>query len=71
MRESSTYQLILDEGRVEELQDTVLRQGATRFGPPPEATRTLIRSLRDLPRLRALADRVWAVSSWTELVASP
>src|SRR5207245_1405725 len=38
MRESSSYQLILDEGRVEELQETILRHGGTRFGPPSEAT---------------------------------
>jgi hypothetical protein len=36
MRESTTYQAILDEGREEQMRKTLFRQGQKKFGPPSE-----------------------------------
>ena len=85
MRDSDTYQAILEEGvekglekgreegrvegRVEELHRTLLRQGRKRFGEPDEATRRTICGIDDVERLEDLSDRLLDVSSWGELLA--
>jgi hypothetical protein len=71
MRESSTYQLILDEGRVEALRETILRQGRIRFGAPNEAIEAVVKGLSDAGRLRELTERLLGATSWDELLASP
>ena len=62
MRESSTYQVILAEGRVEgrieEAQDIVLRLGSKRFGPPDERVQATIRSIDSRERLELLSERL-------------
>lgn len=68
MRESSTYQAILDEGRLEEAQLILLRQGQKRFGAPDRETRATIVAMTDLARLEALTERLLDVSSWQELL---
>ena len=70
MRESSTYQAILDEGRLEEAQAIVLRQGRKRFGPPDARTSAAIESITDLERIEQLSERLLDVSSWDELLAT-
>jgi predicted transposase YdaD len=73
MRDSDTYQAILDEGReegrVDELHRMLLRQGRKRFGEPDEGTRQAIRDLQDLERLEHLGERLLEVSGWDELLA--
>jgi hypothetical protein len=76
MRESDTYQMILEEGREEaRSQDlsawhrALLRQGRKRFGEPNEETRQAICAVRDLDRLEELSDRLLDVSTWDELLA--
>jgi predicted transposase YdaD len=83
MRDSTTYQYILEEGRqegrqeglamgrVEEAQRTLLRQGRIRFGAPDGATETALRAITDLERLEGLLDRLVTVSGWQELLAAP
>jgi hypothetical protein len=68
MRESTTYQYILDEGRIDALQKTLLRQGRQRFGPPSEAIQTMVTGITDLERLERMTDRLLVVSSWQELL---
>jgi hypothetical protein len=66
MRESTTYQAILREGRqegiivgrIEEGQQVLLRLGTKRPGPPDAATVAAIESIQDLDRLGALLDRI-------------
>ncbi len=70
MRESATYQLILEEGR--ELgklagEKEVLEQLGTRlFGPMPAQIRAELDSIGSTDRLRELANRLLDVSSWDE-----
>ena len=60
MRESTTYQAILREGRqegkVEGEQELLLRQGTKRFGEPDAATIAALEAIQDIDRLGALAN---------------
>ena len=69
MRESVTYQAILDEGRVDELHRTILRQGRERFGEADETTRQKIEAISDIDALEELSVRLIKVSTWVELLA--
>jgi predicted transposase YdaD len=69
MRDSATYQAILDEGRAEGEQRLLLRVGIARFGPPDDATRSRIGAITDTDALDRLTDRILTVSSWDELLA--
>jgi hypothetical protein len=71
MRESSTYQYILDEGRTEAAQRILLRLGRKRFGEPDESTRTVLKGITDPDRLEALTERLLDVTSWKELLEIP
>ncbi len=71
MRESITYQMILDEGRVEALQKMILLQGRQRFGPPDEATTATLAGIEDLERLEFLCGQMLVAKSWQELLAQP
>jgi hypothetical protein len=78
MRESSTYQVILDEGRAEgraegaaALRSALLELGEARFGPPPPDVVGSLSVVTDLDRLRRLTRRVIDITSWTELLAAP
>jgi predicted transposase YdaD len=73
MKESTTYQAILAEGkvegRVEGDKQTLLRLGRKRFGAPTPATVAKIDAFTDLETIEALLDRLLEVSSWDELMA--
>jgi predicted transposase YdaD len=69
MRESSTYQAILTEGRIEEAQTILLRQGRKRFGPPDAHVQATLESINNRERLEALSERLLDVSTWDELLA--
>ncbi len=71
MRESSSYQAILDEGRIESLQQTLLRQGRQRFGLATDAITTTIRAIMDREHLERMTEQILIVSSWDELLATP
>ena len=75
MKESSFYQGILEEGRVEgallEAAKLLLRSGRARFGLPNKETVAAIEAIRDLNRLEQLHERLLAVSTWQELLATP
>jgi predicted transposase YdaD len=66
MRESTTYQAILREGRnegliegrVSEAQRVLLSQEEMRFGVPDEATRDAIEAIRDVERLEKICLRI-------------
>jgi hypothetical protein len=70
LKESSTYQHILQEGRAEGLataRDVLLRMGARRFGPPDSATRAALDRITDPERLLELSDRLFDATSWDDL----
>ena len=75
MRESSTYQAILDEGRQEGCQEgmlrLLLRQGRQKFGPPSGAIMATLKGITDLDRLERMGDQVFNVSTWDDLLATP
>ena len=80
MRESTTYQATLregreeglNEGRVGEAQRLLLRLGGIRFGPPDETTRAAVEAIRDLDRLERMSDRVldMSIHDWNGLLGT-
>jgi predicted transposase YdaD len=75
MRESSGYQIILDEGRAEGevrgVRATILRQGRKRFGPPDSAVESALQAIMDLERLERMSERVLDAAGWQDLAATP
>ncbi len=79
MKESVTYQAIVEEGRQEGRQEgraeeahRVLRTlGGKRFGPPSEAVQAALNAVTSLDALDALIDQLMDVESWTELLNLP
>lgn len=73
MRESDTYQAILEEGEVKgevkNARATLLRLGARRWGPPEQTARQRLEAIRDLAQLQELIDRVLDAPGWQELLA--
>lgn len=79
MRESLTYQAILEEGRQEgrlegieaggssEARRILLIQGRVRFGEPSATILDKLNSESGVERLEELAERILQVSSWEEL----
>ena len=72
MRESVTYQAILEEGRQEgreqEARRIILLQASQRFGPPDDATRGRLELVAGEARLEALAGRVLTAADWDDLL---
>lgn len=79
MKESTTYQHILNEGRALGLVEgrtaeaihILLHLGRKRFGPPDHQTVAIIESIGDLVRVEHLTERLLDVASWDELLSSP
>jgi hypothetical protein len=71
MKESATYQAIVEEGRVEEAQKLILRQGTIRFGPPDAAVRTAVLAIEGLEQLERMSDRVLTASGWGDVIGTP
>jgi hypothetical protein len=73
MKESVTYQAIVDvgraEGRLTEARAILLRQGQKQFGPPAEEVRAALQAITSIERLERLAERLLDVESWQELLA--
>jgi predicted transposase YdaD len=79
IKESTTYQAILEEGRQEGRQEerpaearrVLLRVGEDRFGTGPTAEqRAVIQAITDPDRLEELVIRAGHVASWAELLKS-
>jgi predicted transposase YdaD len=81
MRESTTYQAILREGREEGLIEgritgerrMLLRQGTKRFGAADATTVAAIEAIQDVDRLEALGERILDpnIHSWDDLLDGP
>jgi predicted transposase YdaD len=75
MRESSTYQAILREGRAEgELlaaRRLLLRQGRKQFGPPDAGAQAALEAITDMDRLERMSERLLEVTTWPDLLATP
>jgi len=80
MKESDTYQAILEEGEargeargvargeVEGRRALLLRIGGKKFGPPGPSARSIILAISDSQKLESLAERVLDVSTWDDLL---
>jgi predicted transposase YdaD len=77
MKESTTYQAILQEGRIEggiaEAQRILLRQGTKRFGEPDATTVATLEAIQDIDRLEALIERTldFGIRDWDGLLDAP
>jgi predicted transposase YdaD len=69
MKESVTYQAILEEGRAEEAQRILLSLGTVRFGKPSVKVRRALAGITDVELLETLLLRVVKVNNWTQLLA--
>ena len=74
MKESVTYQAIVEEGvvkgRLEEARRILFRQGEQLFGQPADApARSRVESINSLDVLEGLTDRLLRVRTWEELLA--
>jgi predicted transposase YdaD len=72
MKESSTYQAILEEGRTEgavaEAKKVLRMQGDDAFGPPDARTAKALEQIDDLARLEELLKRLRTAGSWQDLL---
>jgi hypothetical protein len=75
MQESSAYDVILDEGRIEgDIRTShrfLLRQGRKRFGTSDPEAEAALKSIQDLERLERMAESVLSAKNWQELLATP
>ena len=87
MKESTTYQAILQEGKalgqalgeakgevkgaLKEARKMILRLGQSRFGPPEVVQVAALEGITDLARLENLGERLLQVESWQELLRQP
>jgi predicted transposase YdaD len=83
MKESVTYQAILEEGEAKgeakgkvagalsEARKFLLRQGAIRFGPPAARVTAALEGIADVERLEELGERLLSAASWEELLGLP
>ncbi len=76
MKESTTYQGIVEEGReegreqgrIEEARKIILRQGKKKFGKANAAITAALEGTADLERLERLSDRLLTAASWQDLL---
>ena len=83
MKESVTYQAIIEEGKavglaeglaegaVAEARKFVLLQGNSRFGSPDSHSEAALSRIDDVRRLEDLGVRLLNVESWEELLDQP
>jgi hypothetical protein len=71
MKESVTYQAIVEEGMLRARQDDLLQLGRRRFGAPSTETETALRGVTDPERLARFVGKLLDVSGWDELLATP
>lgn len=67
MKESVTYQAILEEGRADEARRILLSLGTEQFGRPSAKIRKTIAAITEPAVFEGLVNRFLKVDSWTEL----
>jgi hypothetical protein len=70
VRDSSGYQLILEEGREDEARKIQLRLGRVKFGDPGPEVEAAVQAVRDLDRLERMSEQLLRVNTWKELLAT-
>jgi hypothetical protein len=67
LKKSATHQGTLQEGRVEGVQNMILRLGTKKFGPPDERAKNLLTGITNLDQLNQIGDSVLTANSWADL----
>jgi hypothetical protein len=74
MKESVTYQAIIEEGEAlgeaKEARKMILLQGQSKFGEPSAEAEAALNALSDVRQLEKLGVRLLRASSWEELLGS-
>jgi hypothetical protein len=70
LRDSTTYQLILEEGEANALQRMILKFGTKRLGSPNAADEQSLRAITDVERLERIFDRLPGATGWQELLGT-
>lgn len=71
MKESVTYQAIVEKGEIKGRKENLLIIGNKRFGSPEKRIAEAIEMIEDHPRLNRMIERSLDVSSWDELISIP
>jgi predicted transposase YdaD len=71
MKESVTWQAIIEEGEIKGVRATLLELGQIRFGEAGPSIEEALAKLTDRERLRRMSRRLLEVASWEELLATP
>jgi predicted transposase YdaD len=79
MKESATYQAILEEGeargrtegRVQEAREILVELGTAQFGSPDAPTLAYLQAITEEPRLRAMIGKLRTATSWADLLGIP
>ena len=71
MKESSTYQAILEEGAILASRKLLRVFGDETLGPPDASTATALEQIEDLARIEELCKRLPSVGSWQGLLTPP
>jgi len=69
MKESSTYQSILAEGREEGERQMLIAVGRKRLGVPDAASMDALSRITSVGEFEALAARLLEVESWQDLLS--
>ncbi|OAI47901.1 hypothetical protein AYO44_08465 [Planctomycetaceae bacterium SCGC AG-212-F19] len=70
LKDSSAYQVFLEEGKTVEARAILRRQGQIRFGAPDAATVAALEGITDLARLERMSERILNAGSWQEVLAT-
>jgi predicted transposase YdaD len=70
MEESSVYQALIAKGKLLGERELLLEAGSEKFGPPNETTLAALNSITEQDRLKRLARRLLAASTWDEWLSS-
>jgi hypothetical protein len=71
MQESSAYDVLVEEGEVKALRETLLRQGRKRFQSADQSPEASLNAIGDVERLKRMTERLLEVTTWQELLTTP
>jgi hypothetical protein len=70
MRESVTYQVIVEEGRAQDARDLLMSLGTDKLGAPDADTVAELGAIQDRAVLERLVRAVLRATTWTDLLAA-
>jgi hypothetical protein len=71
VQESTTYQAILDEGRIDEAHTILVMLARKKLRAPDAQTAEQIKTITDLHRLHRMCEAISGVRSWKQLLETP